>query len=190
MADVVVVNKVDAAPEPDVTRVLAKVRALNPGATLVRAASPVRLDRPELVKGRRAIVVEDGPTLTHGGMSYGAGFVAATGAGAAGIVDPRASAPPAIAAVFARYPHIGRVLPAVGYDDEQLAALAETLRRAECDVVVSASPVDLAARIDVGKPIVRARYEYADAGAPTLATLLEAFVAERLPSGIAVPARG
>jgi len=188
MADVVVVNKVDAAPEADVERALAKVRALNPGATLVRAASPVALDRPDLVSGRRVLVVEDGPTLTHGGMSHGAGFVAATRAGAY-VVDPRAAAVPAIAELFARYPHIGRVLPAVGYSDAQLLALAETLRRAPCDVVVSASPVDLAARIDVGKPIVRARYEYADAGAPTLGALVDAFVAENVPAAAHAPVK-
>jgi len=177
MADVVVVNKVDAAASHDVQRLTEALRAINPRAAIVRASSPVRLDRPELVAGRRVLVVEDGPTLTHGGMSYGAGHVAAVAAGAAEIVDPRPTAAPAVAEVYARYPHIGRVLPAVGYDDAQLAALAETMRRADCDVVVSASPVDLAARIDVGKPIVRARYEYADAGEPTLGGLVDALVA-------------
>ena len=177
MADVVVVNKVDAAASHDVQRLTEALRAINPRAAIVRASSPVRLDRPELVAGRRVLVVEDGPTLTHGGMSYGAGHVAAVAAGAAEVVDPRPTAAPAVAEVYARYPHIGRVLPAVGYDDAQLAALAETMRRADCDVVVSASPVDLAARIDVGKPIVRARYEYADAGEPTLGGLVDALVA-------------
>jgi predicted GTPase len=176
MADVVVVNKVDAAAPHDVQRVIDAVRAVNPRAAVVRAASPVTLDQPALVLGRRALVVEDGPTLTHGGMSHGAGFVAAVAGGAAAIVDPRASAAPSVAEVLARYPHVGRVLPALGYDDAQLQALAETIRGADCDVVVSASPVDLAARIAVGKPIVRARYEYADAGEPTLGSLVDAFV--------------
>jgi len=185
MADVVIVSKVDVAKAADVERVVEKIRALNPRATVVRAASPVGLDRPDLVEGRRVLVVEDGPTLTHGGMSYGAGFVAAMRAQAAHIVDPRVSAVPAIAEVYARYPHMGRVLPAVGYDDAQLAALAETLRRAECDVIVSASPIDLAALIQVGKPILRARYEYADAGDPTLGTLLDVFVAEHVRPAVA-----
>jgi predicted GTPase len=176
MADVVVVNKVDAAAPHDVQRLIDAVRAVNPRAAVVRAASPVTLDQPALVLGRRALVVEDGPTLTHGGMSHGAGFVAAVAGGAAAIVDPRASAAPSVAEVLARYPHVGRVLPALGYDDAQLQALAETIRGADCDVVVSASPVDLAARIAVGKPIVRARYEYADAGEPTLGSLVDAFV--------------
>jgi predicted GTPase len=177
MADVVVVNKVDAATDSDVRRVTAAVKAINPRAPIVRAASPVTLERPELVERRRVLVVEDGPTLTHGGMSYGAGFVAAVQGQAAEIVDPRSAAVPAIAEVYARYPHIGRILPAVGYDDAQLSALAETMRRADCDVIVSASPIDLAARVSVGKPIVRARYEYADAGEPTLGHFLDAFVA-------------
>jgi predicted GTPase len=179
MADVVVVNKVDAAASHDVQRLTESVRAINPRAAIVRAASPVRLDRPALVAGRRVLVVEDGPTLTHGGMSYGAGLVAAVAGQAAEIVDPRPKAAPALAEVYARYPHIGRILPAVGYDDAQLAALAETIRRADCDVVVSASPVDLAARMDVGKPIVRARYEYADAGEPTLGGFVDALVAKQ-----------
>jgi len=186
MADVVVVTKVDSAAGADVQHAIDAVRALNPRATLVRAASPVRLLRPELVQGSRVLVVEDGPTLTHGGMAYGAGYVAAVKAGAAEIVDPRVTAAPAIAEVYARYPHIGRVLPAVGYDDAQLAALGETIRRAACDVVVSASPIDLAARVNVGKPIVRARYEYADAGVPTLGAIVDAFVEKHVREAVPV----
>jgi predicted GTPase len=151
---------------------------------VVRSASPVALDDPERVTGRRVVVVEDGPTLTHGGMAYGAGHAAATAAGAAAIVDPRHSAAPAVAEVYARYPHIGPVLPAVGYDDAQMEALSRTLRDAEADVVVSASPIDLSARMDVGKPIVRARYDYADAGEPTLGGLLDVFVEERVRESV------
>jgi len=181
MADVIVANKVDAAPKGDVERLVASVRRVNPRAAVVRAASPVTLDRPELVAGRRVLVVEDGPTLTHGGMSYGAGFVAAVAAGAAEIVDPRGAATPELTAVYERYPHMGRILPAVGYDERQLAALEETIRRADCDVVVSASPIDLAALVTVGKPIVRARYEYADAGEPTLGAFVDALVVKHGP---------
>jgi predicted GTPase len=115
-------------------------------------------------------------------MSHGAGYVAAVQGQAAEIVDPRPAAAPPIAELYARHPHIGRVLPAVGYDDAQLEALAETLRRADCDVVVSASPIDLAARVTVGKPVVRARYEYADAGEPTLDSFVESFVEQHLPA--------
>ena len=147
MADVVVVNKVDAASPAAVQGVVEEVRGVNPTATIVRAASPVRLDDPQAVRGRRVLVVEDGPTITHGGMAYGAGYVAATTGGAATIVDPRESAAPALRALFARYPHIGRVLPAVGYDETQLEELRETINRADADVVVAATPIDLAALI-------------------------------------------
>ena len=175
MADVVVVNKVDAAPAGNVETMIAEVTAVNPNAPVVRAASPVRLDDPDRVRGRRVLVVEDGPTITHGGMPYGAGYVAATQAGAEAIVDPRLSAHPTVREIFLRYPHIGLVLPAVGYDDDQLG-LRETIIAAAADVVVAATPLDLAALIALDKPIVRARYEFADAGEPTLGALVDAFV--------------
>jgi len=185
MADVVVVNKVDAASRGDAQHVIDEVRAVNPRAQVVRAMSPVRLDDPEAVRGRRVLVVEDGPTITHGGMAYGAGYVAATGAAAATIVDPRLSAVPTIREVFLRYPHIGPVLPAVGYGPAQLEALRETIDRADVEVVVAATPIDLAALIQVSKPIVRARYEYADAGEPTLGALVDEFLGKihLLPEG-------
>ena len=181
MADVVIVNKVDVATPADVQVAVDGVRRVNARATLLLAASPVTLSDPSLVRNRRVLVVEDGPTLTHGGMAYGAGHVAALAAGALAIVDPRVSAVPAIAAVYRQYPHMGRVLPAVGYDDEQLAALEKTIEAADCDVVVSATPLDLAARIRTGKPIVRALYGYAPAGQPTLEDVLQEFVAKRIP---------
>ena len=170
---------VDAAPAGNVDAVIGEIRALNAGAPIVRAASPVRLEDPAAVRGRRVLVVEDGPTLTHGGMAYGAGWVAATRAGAAAIVDPRTSASPGVRAIFARYPHIGDVLPAVGYDADQLRQLRETINRAAADVVVAATPLDLAALIALEKPVVRARYEYADAGEPTLGSLVDAFLSGR-----------
>ena len=177
MADVVVINKVDAAPAGHVRAVIDEVRAINPRATIVRAASPVRLDDPEAVRGRRVLVVEDGPTLTHGGMPYGAGYVTAMQGGAAAIVDPRASASPGVREIFARHPHIGPVLPAVGYDAGQLQALRETIDGAAADVVVAATPLDLAALIALEKPVVRARYGFEDAGEPTLGSLVNAFLA-------------
>ncbi len=179
MADVVVVNKVDAASVENVEHVIDEVRAVNAGARIVRAASPVRLDDPDAVRGRRVLVVEDGPTLTHGQMSYGAGFVAATRAGAAEVVDPRASAAAPLRELFARHPHLGRVLPALGYDEGQLAALRETIDSSDADVVVAATPVDLAALVRPHKPVVRARYEYADAGEPTLGAVIDEFLARR-----------
>ena len=152
MADIVVVNKVDVAAATDVQAVVDEAHAVNPAAAIVRAASPVRLDDPAAVRGRRAIVVEDGPTITHGGMPHGAGYVAAVAAGAT-IVDPRLSADAAMRAVFAQYPHIGKVRArAIGYDAGQLAALRATLDRAEADVVVSATPLDPIALIALDKP--------------------------------------
>ena len=154
-----------------------EVRAINARATIVTAASPVRLDDPGAVRGRRVLVVEDGPTLTHGGMPDGAGYVAATRAGAQAIVDSRTSASPGGREIYARYPHLGPVLPSVGYDGDQLQALRETINGAAADVVVAATPLDLAALITLEKPVVRARYDFADAGEPTLASLVDAFLA-------------
>jgi predicted GTPase len=180
MADVVVVNKVDTAPPEDVERLEAAVRAVNPGAWLVRTLSPPRLDDAAAVRGKRVLVVEDGPTLTHGGMPYGAGFVAATRAGVE-LVDPRASAAPEIAAVYARFAHIGRVLPAMGYGEAQRAALARTIEDSAAEIVVSATPIDLAALLGLRKPVVRVRYELEEADEPGLGVLVDAFVDERSP---------
>ena len=177
MADVVIVNKVDSAPPVDVERVIAAVHAVNPGACVIKATSPVRLDDAAAVPGRRVLVVEDGPTITHGGMAHGAGYVAARAAGVAEIVDPRTSAPPELTDLFARYPHIGPVLPAVGYGASQLEALRQTIDRSTAEVVVSATPIDLAAQISIDKPLVRARYHYADAGAPRLGEIVDRFLA-------------
>lgn len=179
MADIAVINKVDAASRADVQRATDHLRAVNPRAKLLRAASPVRLDDPAAVAGKRALVVEDGPTITHGGMAYGAGYVAAIAAGAAAIVDPREQAAPPIAEAYRRYPHIGRVLPALGYGEAQLAALAATINAAEADIVVAATPIDLARLVALKKPVVRARYQFAEAGTPTLASVVDAFL-ERL----------
>jgi predicted GTPase len=175
MADVVVVNKVDAAGAADVALAIAEARRVRPEASIVRAASPVRLDDPARVRGRRVLVIEDGPTITHGGMPWGAGWVAATAAGAV-IVDPRPAAAPAIAEVYARYPHIGPVLPAIGYTSAQLDALRATIEHAGADVIVAATPMDIAALLSIVTPVVRARYEFADAGDPTLGALVDAFL--------------
>ena len=177
MADIVVVNKTDAAPPGTFERMAAAIRALVPEAVIVRAASPSVLDDPARVRGKRAIVVEDGPTITHGGMRDGAGIAALRGLPGVTLVDPRDSAAPLIRKVYEAYPHIGRVLPAMGYSDEQRAALRETIDASAADVVVSATPIDLAALIAPAKPVVRVRYDYADAGEPRLADLVDAFLA-------------
>jgi len=182
MADVVVVNKVDSADPADVEDVLAAVARLAPTATVVRAASPVTLESTESLAGRRVLVVEDGPTLTHGGMPYGAGTVAARAAGATEIVDPRPWAVGSIASTYATYPGTGAVLPAMGYGAQQLADLEATLRAAPVDVVVSGTPMDLGRLVDVGHPLLQASYHLAEVGRPTLADVLAPFV-ERWRSG-------
>ena len=176
LADVVIVNKVDAADESVVDDLLTRVAAVNPRAAVLRAASPIRLDDPTVVEGRSVLVVEDGPTITHGGMPHGAGYAAAVAAGAATIVDPRSSAPPEIAAVYEANPHIGTVLPAMGYDDAQIDALRRTIDGSGADVVVSGTPIDLAAVLHTETPIIRATYEFSDAGTPTLEHVVDRFL--------------
>jgi predicted GTPase len=187
MADVIVINKVDVAAPESIEAAAAEARRLNSRAVTVRAASPVRLDDPAAVAGKRVLVVEDGPTLTHGGMPHGAGYVAAKAAGAAGIVDPRPFLAPSLEAAFVSYPHIGPVLPALGYDPDQRAALAATIARTPADVVVAATPIDLAATVRIDKPIVRARYDYADAGKPTLSASIDAFLSADLAASTGRP---
>jgi predicted GTPase len=172
MADVVIVNKVDSATPEQVERVIADVRVVNPGASLVRAASPVTLDEGPPLRGSRVLVVEDGPTITHGGMRFGAGMVAARLAGAGEIVDPRPYAVGSIAETFAAFPHIRSVLPAMGYSDDQLADLAATIDAVDCDVVVAGTPIDLRRIIGSRHPIRRATYELEPVGGPSLDELL------------------
>ena len=176
MADVVVVNKVDSAASGDVETVIANTRAVNPGAVIVRAASPVRLDAGPPLAGLRVLVVEDGPTATHGGMPFGAGTVAARTADAV-IIDPRPFAVGSIAAAYAKYPHLGPVLPAMGYSDAQVADLAATIRAADCDAVVVGTPIDLVHLVDIGKPARRVTYDLAEIGSPTLADFLAPHIA-------------
>jgi predicted GTPase len=172
LADIVVINKVAEADPEGIRTVAANVRTLNPGATVVHASSPVTLAAGPSLAGQRALVVEDGPTITHGGMPYGAGTVAARAGGAAELVDPRPWAVGSIAATYATYPDIGPVLPAMGYGAQQVEELAATLRAADCDVVVSGTPFDLSRIVDIGHPIRRATYELAEQGAPDLAAAL------------------
>ncbi len=179
MADVVLVAKANAASEADIARVVAAAHSLNPAAPVLRGASRITLEDPASVRGRHVLVVEDGPTLTHGGMATGAGHAAAMAAGAAEIVDPRCSAAPAMARVFAAFPHLGPVLPAMGYDPAQRAALAETIARSGAEVVVSGTPADISAIPGLGKPVVRARYAYEDIEAPGLAGVMDGFLAAR-----------
>jgi predicted GTPase len=179
MGDIIVVAKTDAARINDIEQTEANSRHANPRATIIRAASPISLDGNPDLRERRVLVVEDGPTTTHGGMAFGAGYVAAAHAGAH-IVDPHPYAAPAIAAVYAQYPHIGPVLPAIGYSREQLAALRQTIVDADAEVVVSATPIDLAALLDLNRPVVRARYEFFEASIPRLSELVDRFLNKQL----------
>jgi len=176
MADIVVIAKTDVASPKDVQAVVATVLATNATTTIVRAASPVRLDKPELVSGKTVAVVEDGPTITHGGMATGAGFVAARQGNAKAILDPRPYVVRSIAATLLDYPHIGPVLPAMGYGEAQLSDLEATLAAMPVDAVVLATPARIERLIAINQPVVRATYEYADAGTPTLGELVDRFL--------------
>ncbi len=177
MADVVVVNKMDSAGVAAIERVYADVALANPHATIVRAASPVTLDDGPPIAGKCVLVVEDGPTVTHGGMPFGAGTVAAQQAGAAMRVDPRLYAIGSLADVYEKYPHIGAVLPAMGYSETQLRELEETINAVDCDVVVTGTPIDLARLIQSRHPIRHVRYELKELGEPTLVDVLAPIVA-------------
>lgn len=167
-ADIVVINKVDTAEAANVELVRNNVRSVNPKAIVVEAASPVFPERPLEIAGKRVLVIEDGPTLTHGEMSYGAGVMAARKWGAAELVDPRPYAVGSIAATFEKYPHIGPLLPAMGYSPKQVKELEETVAAVPCDLVIVATPIDLRRVMKVEKPSMRVRYELQEIGAPTL----------------------
>jgi predicted GTPase len=175
-ADVVIVNKVLTARPEDVALVRANVDAVNPAAQVIEAASPITVSDPELVKGKRVLVVDDGPTLTHGDMPYGAAWLAAKQYGAASVVDPRPHAVGTIKEVFERYPHLEEVLPAMGYGEDQLKELEATINGCECDLVLSGTPVDLGRLIQVRQPLLRVRYELQERGKPTLDDILDAFL--------------
>jgi predicted GTPase len=177
MADAVVINKIDSAGLEEMERVLADILEVNPQATVIRAASPPVLDDGPSLAGARVLVIEDGPTLTHGGMSYGAGTVAAQRAGVAQRVDPRPHAVGSIARVFLRFPHLGPVLPAMGYSDEQLHELEQTINAAECDAVISGTPIDLGRLVRSRHPIRHVSYELEEVGRPTLDDVLAPLIA-------------
>lgn len=177
MADVVVVNKVDSAEAHNIERVHANVEAVNPGATVIFAESPPTLDPGPDLLGKRVLVIDDGPTLTHGEMPFGAGLVAARRAGAAKIVDPRPFAVGSIADIFAKWPQLTNVVPAMGYSDEQLRDLEATVNAVDCDVVVTGTPIDLGRLIRSRHPIRHVRYELEEVGSPTLHDVLQPIVA-------------
>lgn len=173
MADVVVINKVDTADYDKVLEVRENVEKVNPNAIILEAASPIMVDNPEQIRGKRVLVVEDGPTLTHGEMKYGAGIVAAQRFGAAEIVDPRPFAVGSIVDTFEKYSEIGTLLPAMGYGDAQMKDLEDTINNSDVDLVIAATPIDLTRVIKVTKPMIRTRYELQIIGTPTLEDLLK-----------------
>jgi predicted GTPase len=166
MADVAVINKVDSAEPEKVEQVRKTIQAHNPSATIILADSAVLVDDPERIKGKRVLVVEDGPTLTHGEMTYGAGVIAARRFGAASLADPRPYLKGTLVETFNTYPHIGTLLPAMGYSSLQIKDLEDTINDCPCDLVLSATPIDLTAVVTVDKPVVRVRYEYSDNSKP------------------------
>jgi len=162
MADIILINKCDSAKEEDIQAIEANARKVNPKAVVIRANSPVTCTRPEMVKGKQVLVIEDGPTLTHGSMTYGAGVVAAKNCGAAKIVDPLPYAVASIAATYRKYPNAQGILPAMGYGDAQIRDLEATIEATPCDVVLSATPIDITRVLKVSKPMTRATYDLAE----------------------------
>ena len=173
LADVVVVNKIATTDYENVLDLEENIRKANPNAVIIEAASPIFVDKPEMVKGKKVLVIEDGPTLTHGEMQYGAGVVAALRYGAEELVDPRPYLVGSMKETFEKYPDIGTLLPAMGYFDQQLKDMEETINNTECDVVVSATPIDITRLIKIDKPMVRVRYELEEIGFPKLKDVLK-----------------
>jgi predicted GTPase len=171
-ANVVVINKIDSADAQAVLQVRKNIAAVNPGAIVIEAASPIFVDHPEQVRGKRVLVIEDGPTVTHGEMGYGAAWVAAQRLGAADVIDPRPFARGSIAGVYQKYPTVGRVLPAMGYGKKQITELQDTINRSDADLVLIGTPIDLGRLMKINKPAQRVRYELQEIGTPTLEDVL------------------
>jgi len=180
LADVLIINKVDSAPEGNVTAVLDAVAQINPKAQIIRAASPITVDNPDVIKGKRVLVVEDGPTLTHGGMQFGAGTLAARLFGAREIVDPRPFAVRSIAEAFRKYPGTGILLPAMGYGPEQIADLEATLNKVPCEAVVIGTPIDLRRIVKIEKPSTRVQYSLEELSTPDLQDVLDGLVRKHI----------
>ncbi len=174
-ADVIVINKIDSADPEGIQIVRDNIRELNPEAIVIDGASPVSIDMPEIVKGADVLIVEDGPTLTHGEMKYGAGIVAAEKYGVADLVDPRPYAVGSISETFEKYPEIGILLPAMGYGEQQIKDLETTINNTECDAVVIATPIDLRRIIKINKPAAQVKYDLQEIGHPTIADVLKDF---------------
>ncbi|NMC62020.1 MAG: GTPase, partial [SAR324 cluster bacterium] len=167
-ASIAIINKVDTATPAQVNALRANIQALNSAAVIIEARSPVSVDNPDLITGKTVLIVEDGPTLTHGGMKYGAATVAANKFGAGEILDPRPYAVGTIRKTLEQYPHIDSLLPAVGYSAQQVKDLEETINACRADIVISGTPIDLGRIVKINKPLVRVRYELEEIGTPSL----------------------
>jgi len=179
MADVVVINKIDTASPDKINLLRENIRQLAPDAQLIEAASPLTVDQPELIRGKKVLVVEDGPTLTHGGMKYGAGVVAAQKYGAKELVDPRPYAVGSIAETYVKYPEIGILLPAMGYGEKQIKELETTINAIECDLVIIGTPIDLTRIIKINKKSIRVKYDLQEIGRPDLEEILNQKIKDR-----------
>jgi predicted GTPase len=176
IADVVVINKIDSADFDNIQAVRANIERVNPKAVVVDAASTITVSKPEVIRGKRVLVIEDGPTLTHGEMKIGAGIVAAKRFGAAEIIDPRPFAVGKLAETFRTYPNVGTLLPAMGYGEEQMRDLTATIDRTDCDSVIIATPIDLGRVIKITKPNTRVEYNLQEIGQPNMEDVLARFV--------------
>jgi predicted GTPase len=172
MADVLVINKIDTASPEGINEVRENIQYYNPDAIVIDAASPIRVENPELIRGKRVLVIEDGPTTTHGEMKYGAGMMAAAKYGAAEIIDPRPYTVGSMTQTFEKYPEIGRLLPAMGYFGKQVIDMEKTINRVECDAVIIATPIDLRRIVKIKKPSVRVFYDLQEIGKPDLGDVL------------------
>ncbi len=182
MSDTIIINKIDTAPPEGIQIVRENIEKLNPNATVIDAASPVKIDDPSIIKGKRVLVVEDGPTLTHGGMKLGAGTVAAKKYGAGELIDPRPFLTGKLAETFEIYPEIGQLLPAMGYSPQQLADLETTINNTDCDAVIVGTPIDLSRVINIKHPHTRVYYDLQSIGEPTLKTVIDEFVQNKVKS--------
>ncbi len=174
-ADVLIINKLDTAAKENVDKVIENIKAVNPAATVIRAGSPISVQNGGEITGKRVLVIEDGPTVTHGGMAFGAGIVAASKYGAAEVIDPRPFAVGTIKKAFEKYRHLDKVLPALGYGETQIKELAETIDRIDCDLIISATPIDLNRLIKTRQPMLPVGYELEEIGSPTLEDVLKKF---------------
>ncbi len=176
MADIAIINKIDSATKASIETLEGNINEVNSDALILQTDSEISIDQAELIKGKRVLIVEDGPTLTHGEMEIGAGSVAAERFGAKEIIDPRPFAVGSIQSTYEQYPHLDKVLPAMGYGEQQLRDLEQTIQNTDCDTVIIGTPIDLSRVITIDKPYTRVHYELQELGTPNLKTVISEFI--------------